>query len=80
MTDDQLLEGVCECGEKGPIGDICDICGGVFSEGNSEFDDFDDDEDLDSYPSDLIKKTKNSEPDIISLEEADKEIEEDEEF
>lgn len=78
MTEDQLLEGVCECGEKGPIGDICDICGGVFSAGNSEYDDLDD-EDMDSYPKDMIKKDGEGDPDILPLEAADAE-EEDESY
>ncbi len=72
MTEDQLLEGVCECGEKGPIGDICDICGGVFSEGNSAYDEFDD-EDLESYPKDMVQK--DGEIEIVPLEEADEEEE-----
>ena len=81
MTDDQLLEGTCECGEKGIIGEICDICGGVFAVGNSSFDDLDD-EDLDSYPKDLIKKTGEDEmdSDVLPLEAADAEQEEDEKF
>ena len=70
MTDDQLLEGVCECGEKGPLGDICDICGGVFTEGRSEFEEFEDDDDLD-YPKDMLKKGGND--DVVSLEELDEE-------
>ena len=77
MTEDQLLEGSCECGEKGPIGDICDICGGVFSAGNSEFDDFDD-ENLDAYPKDLLKKS--GEPDILPLEAVDADDEDDDKF
>lgn len=78
MTDDQLLEGACECGEKGPIGDVCDICGGVFSAGNSEFDDFDD-EDLDAYPKDMMKKEAGDiDSDVLPLEAADEEVEEDE--
>jgi len=74
MTDDQLLEGTCECGEKGTIGEVCDICGGVFAEGNSEYDDFEEDDD--SYSKDEIKKTKNE--DVISLEEAEAESEDEE--
>ena len=74
MTEDQLLEGVCECGEKGPLGDVCDICGGVFAEGASEFDEFDD-EDLDSYPKDLMKK--EGDPDILPLEAVEAEEEDD---
>ena len=73
MTEDQLLEGTCECGEKGILGEVCDICGGVFTEGNSSFDDFDD-EDVDAYPKDLLKK--EADDDILPLEVVDKEEEE----
>jgi len=71
MTEDKLLEGICECGEKGTIGDICDICGGVFSAGRSNYDDFDDDED-DAYSKDLM--SKEGVGDVLPLEEADKDF------
>lgn len=78
MTEDKMLEGMCECGEKGTIGDICDICGGVFEVGGNSMDDDFDDEDLDSYPKDLINKEGIG--DVLPLEEVDKEVEEDEEY
>lgn len=76
MTDDKLLEGTCECGEKGTIGEVCDICGGVFAEGNSSFDDFEEDDE--AYPKDMMKKgidDEVSDPDILPLEAADNEEE-----
>jgi hypothetical protein len=77
MTEDKMLEGTCECGEKGIIGEICDICGGIYSAGNSSFDDMEDD-DLDSYPKDLANKEGIG--DVLPLEEVDKEVEEDEAY
>jgi hypothetical protein len=79
MTDDQLLEGACECGEKGPLGDICDICGGVFTERKSDYDDFDD-EDLDAYPKALLKKEDSEDSDVLPLEALDADNEEDDKF
>ena len=70
MTD-EILEGTCECGEKGVIGEICDICGGVFTVGNSSFDDFEEDEDV--YPKDLVKKTGDDE--VLPLEAVDAQTE-----
>lgn len=70
MNEDKLLEGVCECGEKGTIGDLCDICGGVFSVSDSDFDEFDDD--MDEYPKDLINKEGIG--DVLPLEAADNEV------
>ena len=77
MIEDKLLEGICECGEKGTIGEICDICGGIFSVSNSNVDDFDD-EDMDSYPKDLMSKEGIG--DVLPLEEVDKEVEEDDQY
>jgi len=70
MTEDQLLEGVCECGEHGPLGEVCDICGGVFTESNAHLDDFED-EDEESYPKDMLKNEDDS--DVLPLEAADEE-------
>lgn len=79
MTEDKMLEGMCECGEKGTIGDVCDICGGVFEVGNGNADDDDfSEDDLDSYPKDLIDKEGIG--DVLPLEEVDKEVEEDETY
>lgn len=75
MSDEQLLEGTCECGEKGTIGEMCDICGGVFSENNASFDDFDDEE-IDAYPKDLLKKEGSD--DVLPLEAVDQDVADDE--
>ena len=75
MFDDQLLEGVCECGEHGPLGEVCDICGGVFSETNTKLDDFDDEDD-DAYPAGAIKDDMDS--DVLPLEAADEDMEDEE--
>lgn len=76
MTEDKMLEGTCECGEKGTIGEVCDICGGVFMAGNSSMDDLDDD--MDAYPKDLMGE--DADDDALPLEEADKETLEDETY